>query len=161
MECPQLCAPPSACVSATFTDVHELARATSAGREEAQGSRASDGRKRQYGVQKEAHTSAWAERSEGGENPGGGREAFRTNRALPAFLTVASLSAAGPRGAAPQKSSWMSYHEVVQKRKRVFKIGTGSKALDAILGTAYDVSPPRLPGVHALAMQVAASRAAV
>ncbi len=61
---------------------------------------------------------------------------------------MASLSAAGPRGAAPQKSSWISCHEVVQKRKSVFKIGTGSKALDAILGTAYDVSPPRLPGVH-------------
>ena len=37
----------------------------------------------------------------------------------------------------------MSGHEVVHKRKSVFKIGTGSKALDAILGTAYDVSPPR------------------
>ena len=161
MECPQLCAPPSACVSPTFTDVHELARATSAGREEAQGSRASDGRKRQYGVQEEADASAWAERSEGGENPGSGREDFRTNRALPAFLTVASLSAAGLRGVAPQKTGWISGNEVVQKRKIVFKIGTGSKALDAILGTATTTVPPRLPGVHALVVQVAASRAAV
>ena len=73
---------------------------------------------------------------------------------------MASLSAAGPRVAAAQKSGWMSGNEVVQKRKIIFKIGTGSKALDAILGTAT-LQPTTSPSIHALAVQVAASRAAV
>ena len=42
----------------------------------------------------------------------------------------------------------------------VFKIGTGSKALDAILGTAT-LQPTTSPSIQALAVQVAASRAAV
>jgi meiotic recombination protein DMC1 len=39
----------------------------------------------------------------------------------------------------------MSGNEVVQKRKIVFKIGTGSKALDAILGTATTTVPRGCP----------------
>jgi hypothetical protein len=52
------------------------------------------------------------------------------------FLTVASGNAARPWGVVLQNATWMPCCNYAQKRKTVFRIGTGSKALDAILGTA-------------------------
>ncbi len=54
------------------------------------------------------------------------------------FLRVASRNVARRWGVVLQNATWMpscDYH-YAQKRKTVFRIGTGSKALDAILGTA-------------------------